>query len=277
MTNDRRWGIAVVVAAALALIVVNRVSGRNVHGEPVALPWTPPPAVGACLVVPDLGATSTEPSEVPCSEPHTAEVVESWRAGAESPSGAAAGADRCSSQGPTMTGTSGPDWTAPQPWLLSRPVSGGAPLGWQACVVGPVTSGPQLRALQYAGSVNPLPGGESSAAVGACYRDELQQVDCTTPHFVQRIGTFQPEYLARTPVTGCLDFAVDQVGAAAFGGAHPLQAKVSQDPSMGSMVLQDDGSRQLVPMQTCEVSSAEPGRELVGSVIGLGDRPIPYG
>lgn len=73
----RAVGAAVIVAALLALLVANRMSGPDVRGRALALPPLPPPASSACLV----HSGAFDAVEVPCAQPHTAEVIRSWPAG----------------------------------------------------------------------------------------------------------------------------------------------------------------------------------------------------
>lgn len=294
MGTDRRIGIVLIAVAALALMVVSRVNGRDVPGEAVALPWTPPPAVGACLKFSDAGADDTgmatldpkgtdrtpadpaasafaanDPQAVPCSRPHQVEVTQSWRKDAQPD-----GRTECDNMGATRTTRDSADWQAPQLWLMGSYVHGGDPLGWVACVQGPVTMGRQMTSLLYTGRLL-HDSGRAGPTVGACFRDGDQQVDCAVPHFLERVGEFRPQYLSRKPATSCEAFARSVVGAKAFQGPNPLRTFTSQDPSIGVTMLDGDAQR-MIPMTTCNVMSAEPGRELSDSVVGLGDKPIPY-
>jgi hypothetical protein len=168
------------------------------------------------------------------------------------------------------------DWQAPQPWLGSSFVRGGDPLGWVACVMGPMSTGPQMTSLLFTGTLSPVPDGEAAPQIGSCFRDPDQQVDCTVAHFTERIGEFMPQDLSRKPATSCEDFARSVVGAKAFQGPNPLRAYTSEDPSIGVTMLDGDAQR-MIPMTICNVRSADLGRELTDSVIGLGGKPIPYG
>ncbi|MDQ2847580.1 MAG: hypothetical protein M3Y77_14800 [Actinomycetota bacterium] len=57
-----------------------------------------------------------------------------------------------------------------------------------------------------------------------------------------------------------------------------LQSRTSIDSTMGTVMVRDpgDGAQHPVdPGLACDVIAAS-GRQLVGSVVGLGDKPLPY-
>lgn len=273
MGSDRRIGVALIVAAAIALLAITGTSGRGIAGHAVALPWSTPPAVGACLTMPDVTAANQDPVQVPCNRLHTAEVVRSWRKGQQP----AQDVDPCSGMSVTWMSNPSLDWIQPPPSVLSRYVNGGDPLGWVACIQGPVTAGSEILPLQYTGTLAAGPDGRPAARIGTCYRDPAQQVDCHRPHFFELIGVFIAQNPDSRPLSSCGAYARAQVGPAAFVDNSGLKAIVGQDQSPQMMSTIGGTSAAWLSSSTCLVMSAVPGRELVGSVIGLGDRPIPYG
>lgn len=271
MGKDRRVGVALVIVAALVLAVASRVSGRDVNGQAGAVPWTTPPAVGSCLLTHETGPDSSDPTVVPCERMHTVEVIQSWRKD-EQPD---PDQDLCAAPGTSSPAATPPtDWTAPPTLILRMYLNGGDPLGWVACVLGPVTGGTMMQPVAFTGS---LPGESSdpaSAAVPVCLLDAEQQVGCADQHIAQRIGEFRTTDLTAKPLTSCHDLARRLIGPDAFGGPDPLVVRVSGSDTGGWKGASAGGFESVL---WCDVTPTDLGRTLVGSVIGLGDRPIPYG
>lgn len=271
----RLIGISLLVVAAVALLVVNRFSGRDVPGQATGLPPIPPPAAGACLIRADVGA----PVEVPCTDPHTAEVIQSWnisrRIGAESgcpPGGVTSGVFAF-----------GDSWEPATPSMAISTIWFGGPIGWAACVRMPVMEKNQNTPLRYFGRLTEIGSdSERAAIVGRCFAGRItdepgsdaypNQVDCTDPHATQRLGIFLPTRRYDEPGQSCRQFAEQTIGPAA-GGSDGLQIAEHTDRSKGSFDV--SAEQQTIFAITCDVQTA-PGRQLVGSVVGLGDGPIPF-
>lgn len=277
---DRRSaGLVLIVLTLLAMVVVNRLLARDVDGTAVALPPIPPPAVGSCVARVDDPVLAVDPV-VDCSVPHAGEVVQSWPA--RKPATAA-----CSG-GVAFGWQLGVGWAQPLTSISTTKVSFGGPVGWAACVQIPVERNNPSVALQHTGSLTmPAPG--TSAAVGLCFETTAKsldsptvydsQVDCTSPHTVQRLGEFLPLPQDQLPSEQCAAFAQRTVNSTqAFSGAGALQSRTSIDLTIGRVTVRDPGDgtqHQADPGLACDVIAAS-GRQLVGSVVGLGDKPLPY-
>lgn len=267
MRNERWLGISLLVAAVLAVLVVNRVSGRDVAGEATAVALQPIPPVGSCL-----DTRGEQPGPVDCRTPHTAEVYQSWRIGHPP----AHISDRCASGGYNSYPPVGADWKTPQIPIVSTRVSTTAPLGWQACVFMPAIVGDTSRPLSYVGQLSFGSRGtdtDPTPMIGACYLPSRMQVDCSTPHTIERIGLFVASDGAEQPAHTCAEFARIQVGSAAFTGPESLAVVTGNDDWSGISVY-DARTGESVPPQICTVVAP---RDLVGSVVGLSDNPLPYG
>lgn len=125
MSMDRKpLGVAIIVATALALLIVNKASGRDAQGTAVPAPPLPVPAAGACIEVPAATRVLvTRATVVGCTGPHTGEVVKAWatRSLATSmiPCGVIAHADFAAAG----------NWAIPPVTAVSFPVSDGGPVG----------------------------------------------------------------------------------------------------------------------------------------------------
>lgn len=253
-----------IVAAVLALIAVNRVSGRDVAGTAVSVALPPIPAVGSCL-----DTRAAPPLQVDCAERHTAQVYQSWREG----SPPAEISDRCASGGISWGVPMNPDWSPPQIPTFSTKLSSGDPLGWEVCAFVATVDGNPAQALSYVGSLHRGADGDPAAVIGSCFTDQHLQIDCATPHRIERIGVFQPVSPNRRPVTGCAEFAAGIIRPAAFSGADALRAVSGVDTS-GLVGVTDGTTGEVIPLQTCSVVAPRP---LVDSVRALGDKPLPFG
>ncbi len=266
----RGVGAAAIVAALLALLVANRMSGPDVRGRALALPPLPPPASSACLV----HSGAFDAVEVPCAQPHTAEVIRSWPAGGVPVVNGGAWRVACPT-GMTIPSAE-PDavnWTATAPPVANSILRGGGPvLGWAACARYPSPTFRPDLALHYRGKLTPDEHGQATATVGNCFRAGGQQIDCAFPHPVERLGEFLPS-AGLLPVDTCLDFARRTVGSGARFSAAGLLAVQGSDPTRHPG---DDRSGSPIAMLTCEVH-APADRALVGTVVGLGDAPLPFG
>lgn len=266
----RAVGAAVIVAALLPLLVLNRVNGPDVPGRALAIPPIPPPAAGACL----LHSGAFDAVEIPCAQPHTAEVIRSWpAAGVPVVNG---GAWRVACPTGMTIPSAEPDavnWTATAPPVATSILRGGGPvLGWAACARYPSPPFRPDLALHYRGTLAPDEQGRATVTVGNCFRADGQQIDCTLPHPVERLGEFRPR-AGGLPVDTCLDFARRTVDSSAAFGVAGLLAVQGRDPTRRPG---DDRSGLPVPTLTCEVH-APTDRALVGTVVGLGDAPLPFG
>lgn len=264
MTKERGIGIAVVLAAAVVLIAVNRLSGPDLRGEAVAVPLPPIPAVGSCL-----DTRGGEPTPVGCDRRHTAEVYQSWRKG-HSPADIS---DRCAAGGAIRPARPGDDWSLPPDPTFSTKLSSPGPVGWEVCAFVAAADGDPSQPLSFVGSLTPGSTGRKPAAIGACYADRTTRIDCGAAHRVERIGQFLASSLDPRPAESCQDFARRIVGAPAFTGPDPLHVITGLDRS-GPVTIVDATTGEPVLLQTCSVVAPRP---LVDTVLGLDNRPLPFG
>ncbi|MGI8416376.1 MAG: hypothetical protein ACR2P2_09285 [Nakamurella sp.] len=277
--DRRRAGLVLIVVTLLAMVVVNRILARDVDGTAVAPPPIPPPAVGSCVARVDHPVLAVDPV-VDCSVPHAGEVVQSWPA--RKPLTAA-----CSG-GVAFGWQLGVSWAQPMMSISTTEVSFGGRVGWAACVQIPVERNDPSVALQHTGSLTaPTPG--DGAAIGLCFDAAGKQldsaavydsqVDCTSPHTVQRLGQFLPLQQAQLPIEQCAAFAQRTVNSTqAFSGVGALMSRTSIDSTIGRVTVRDsgDGTEHTTDGGVaCDVIAAA-GRQMVGSVVGLGNKPLPY-
>lgn len=295
MSMDRKpLGVAIIVATALALLIVSKASGRDAQGTAVPAPLLPVPAAGACIEVPAATRVLvTRATVVGCTGPHTGEVVKAWatRSLATSmiPCGVIAHADFAAAG----------NWAIPPVTAVSFPVSDGGPVGWTACMTEPyATAGPDPGPVEYVGrisrisTVSELPSSlrmclleldDAAAGSGGTLYQEVLRVGCSQRHNWEVLAVIADPTKRATP--DCMQFARHTVGSSsAFTGPDALLAgtlpstsagvRSGDGPSMGTWytVSADDAQ----DADTCGVHAAA-GRTLVGSVAGLGSRPIPYG
>ncbi len=310
---SRRWsGILLLAIAAFAVFVIPRVLSPGIAGSPSGLPFPDPPPVGACVLVdPDAVV------QVPCSQEHDGEVAKSWPAGelpaptfvlnrnysmlATDDDGALLTSDAlCSGWGSQYVGTLkkfGPAlWSPAEPSYFT--VTVGAPPGsgteshhWVACVVFP---GEQSK---YLGSVHDSGGATGNTrpdVFGWCFpttsgATPAVYVSCAEPHRLEQLATFIPTqqmFYANTITvettmteidSRCRQLATQMIGAAdpTFGGQLEIvAAAVSDLQDVGEGMESVVRSGLLIP--DCVVRYLGAG-QLTGTVVGLGEHPLPLG
>ncbi|MDQ6657444.1 MAG: hypothetical protein M3Z00_04320 [Actinomycetota bacterium] len=276
----RRGGLVLIVLTLLVLVVVNRILARDVDGKAVAVPPIPPPAVGSCVARTDDPVATVDPI-VDCSVAHAGEVVQSWPAREPVDAGCSGGVVFGWQLGAGS-------WSRPMTSISTTMVTFGGIVGWSACVEVPVERNSPSVALLHTGSLV-TPQRDGTAAVGLCFEataKELDtaavydaQVDCASAHTAQRVGEFFPQPQQQIPAEQCASYARRVVNSThAFSGAAALLPRTGIDSSIGTVTVRDpgDGSEHAInPGLACDVLAA-PGRQLVGSVVGLGDKPLPY-
>ncbi|WP_420124136.1 hypothetical protein [Nakamurella sp.] len=301
---DRRLvGVALVVVALAAVMVVPALSGIRSVGTPVAVSLPVPPAVGDCVV--RLPAVGTDQGQSPpqvsmdrlllgsCAGAIAAEVVAFWpdeSALVDAPRSRRAGPcypPLAQYAGLTLDATS---TGAAEPWLV-EPVSWRPTLAyqaflvvptdlerragraWSACAIAP--SGGQ----DYRGSLNASFGiGALPAGFGSCWTPDASgrfggPGDCAAPHTAQLVATgwtgpYGPSASADI-VASCRRVAarVMETADPARGGQLTFVAD-----RMGGLASRWSGNPSTLG---CFVVSAD-GRPLTGLVTGIGDRPLPF-
>lgn len=292
-----------IALAVLALLVANRVSGRNLPGQATAVPPIPVPAAGDCVRFEDpsgvlvAGVSVVDPVIVPCSEEHHAAVMQAWRG---DPADHQKGIDPTSGCGQMLFVNPGSDWAMPPLSTDSQLVDVGGPIGWSGCLAAPVDADHSVTlysgSLADLGSVAELPvalrycfghreSGDSGPVSPAPYEPTYpgyERVPCTFPHSWELIGVKPGD----ADSDGCRELATTLVGSAAPFAVHPaLQVQVLIDYSPTAFTVAVDPSTAVGQVdlvegprtaQHCAVG-APAGRLLTDSVVGLGNRPLPLG
>lgn len=285
----RGVGAVVLLLAVLSVVVVPQVLRSGLlDGRASRAPFPEPPAIGTCIA--DAPAYLVIPV-VPCSEPHLWEVTERWLA--EDPQRSTArDPETCRQIGVVYSGLverAYGDWTllvgldttrfrAPRPNRVGR-------TGWTVCVAGATHGQPLSRTLLGA-ALNP---GSLPDQLGVCWADDgrggLLSASCLEPHPWQILAT----------ATVAAEFTeVDGAG----GSQHKPSSITTASPSCpdlaATLMQTDDPSRggALTFVQEQWYSgAADPAagtttvaciakvsgyRLLAGSLIGVGDDPLPW-
>lgn len=271
--RDRKvLGAAVMVAAVLGLLIVNHVSGRDVPGTATAKPLIPPPPAGSCLL-----EAGTDVTVVPCADQHTSEVADSRQAF----SGGAplwCGLSRTEPPTRTIATVGWGYWAFP---LEKRRIAFGGSVGWQACVTGltPPSVRTDSAAAGYRGRVADLADpAKRPVELRLCFDSAVDiepappGVSCLLKHRGEVLGIAW----VSNPTDAAMAASCRALATALIGSDRPVAT---------GELLARTGTQPLVPgtesggntaFVTCGVQ-ARAGSQLVGSVIGLGNGPIPYG
>jgi len=164
-------------------------------------------------------------------------------------------------------------------WMLPSVVMQAAGRSWAACVATPGVSG------FYRGRVaNSYRGGRLPDLYGTCWDRStpsagMDAVDCGESHAAELISVGDvPDRAATTSAAinaDCLRLAADVMGRADPTAGGGLQVKVAPDlpdaPAAPSSPVAEPRGLNVV----CFVTAGE--RSLTGSLVGIGENPIPYG
>lgn len=302
---DRRLvGVALVVVALAAVMVVPALSGIRSLGTPVAVALPVPPVVGDCVVrlpAVDESDQGQAPPQVsmdevllgPCDGAIAGEVVAFWADETglvDAPRWRRAGPcypPLAQYAGLTLDATS---TGAAQPWLV-EPVSWRPTLAfqaflivptdlerragrtWSACVIAP--AGGQDYRGSLAGSFG---SGALPAGFGSCWTPDASGLlvgpgECAGPHTAQLVATgWTGPYGTSADadvVASCRRVAarVMETADPARGGQLTFVAD-----RLGRLATQWNGNPSTLG---CFVVSAD-GRALTGLVTGIRDRPLPF-
>jgi hypothetical protein len=302
---DRRVaGIAVLVLALLAVVIVPSISGRRVVGTAVGLTFAAPPEVGDCVAPLPSGVlnTSSRTPEVPisaieleasCSGPIGGEVVGVW------PTQAAAQNDQFGSRrgGPCYRQVA--DYAGLQPFSRSidvfgapfdgrvswKPTIGFKPINivpgtlaaaggqnWVACLAVPTLATTYHGTLRDAYVSGTLPD-----AFGLCWDgDDLDTaanlLHCDDPHPAELLATGWVQNRATISKAEIEASCRSVAGRIMRTADSTRQGAIS---IVADQVSQDGAQRGDEPLAVnCFVTAILPQR-LSSTVVSLGDRPLP--
>lgn len=302
---DRRVaGIVLLVVALVAVMVVPLLSGRRTAGSPVAMSFPLPPQIGDCLMAPFPGAaTAGVPPEIPvtatrfgpCTGVVGGQVVGFWpdRAAAD----AANVGVRTAWTGPCYraaaeyagldsTGRSvdfpgvvanGPAVWKPtisfSPYLL---VPGDeekrAGRSWTACVAVPTDRADYAGTLRAAFSTGEMPAEFGSCWAGTDLDDVPNTEQCTRPHTAELVATGWIRNRVEAP-TAVIDQLCTDITGRILRTTDPTRGgelRLVVDRFTSGMVSRQDSALVI----GCFLTSSG-GQKLSGTLIGLGDRPVP--
>jgi hypothetical protein len=308
--GDPTAGALLLVVGAIAVLAARTLLAPGVHGDAAPAPWPTPPPVGSCVIL-DLN----EVARVPCDSPHSGEVVATWRAG-EQPRPLLGAAPRrplvtvsvtrqlpvtpsddlCTGWVEQYTGWTQfaishggiGEWIAPKPLVAPKLVvapagQGTADWHWSACVV-------QTQQPLYTGIVRSaasrsarLPGQILICLNRGVASSEF--VACDEPHSVELIGVMSLSGRMMAADTIAVDrstadvhqLCVDMVAARA-GTANPTHNGQLEVVTESVWVQRETPTVVWPPgwlVPDCLIRVVGGGK-LVGSVVGLGDRPLPW-
>lgn len=280
------------LVAAIALPVL---AGKPVDGAPVAAVIDPPPAVGSCvggITSADPGAAGRATPSLPvatvvkCSGEVTGEII-SVTAQRSAPVASTLGEydqanPSCRSQVEKYLGTTATTVIAGVQWNLNIDVDvttvgpdahdRAAGRTWSACVLSAADQIYPATPLHLSWQSGTLPD-----AFGLCWAENLVQhgvpTNCTSPHRTQQIGYGFVTQASDTGTGIVSSASPDDVAA----GCRTLAATVLKvaDPTRGGALtvkVVDDTSG--APFVQCAVAVVGTAR-LTGSLIGIGNRPLP--
>lgn len=304
----RRWGgVLILLAVGIVALVLPGLLGRQVSGSAVAVPVPAPPRVGDCLVAPPDHSPASSAVIAPCAAERFGEVVtvtEEPRPAAatsrrEGNEDAAVSADRdrqaCSDAVLRYLGLAvGADhegfvqsyWQplAPLDMSIDQPSARQLAAGqhWRACdfYVHDHTG----KSASYLGSARDGYGvGSPPDALAYCLStgDLMtgQSVPCSEPHGAEAFGgtsTARPGLTAASLASSCAALAarLTRMPDPTAGGVLQVQATAVHSPT-GTTQPGLAGPGGLTGFAAC-VLSAPSGRQLGGSVLALGSRPVPW-
>jgi hypothetical protein len=300
---DRRLaGALVLVAALVAVLVMPSLAGRRVAGAPLASTFPDPPMVGTCLLdpVPEESVNFGVPPEIavtaasfgPCEGSIGGEVVATWAelsAAEQAPSSRLGGP--CYLQAASFAGlepsgrstdlpgapSGGPAIWKPSIGMDAFLVVPGvreqnAGRTWRACLAVPVARTSYQGTLRAAFTTGDMPD-----EFGLCWQgvdlDLLPKlVPCDEPHPAELLATGFIRDRLQAP-TEVIESSCVQIAARVMHTDDPTRGgvlRVVADRHSGGSASRDDSPLTI----GCFVTTTGE-QELSGTVIGLGDDPVP--
>ena len=302
---DRRLTGALLLIAALALaLVIPALDGRRLAGAGIMVQLPPEPRVGDCVLASPTGAGGTPgdspspfgPTFAACDDRSVAgEVVAVIGANGDLSApidSLAVDEINCRRSALVYSGAMLKDgrslWAGRYPadrvtWdltlnlratlLLPSPVLRSAGQGWTACVAAPA-GGEQYRGRLAAA----FPGGPLPDEFGVCVAQRrpsvlVNPVPCGSPHIAELVATATVPGGGRTPVADIKD-SCERVASMIVGRSDPTAAgQLVVEASITPAAAQFLALPQPLDL-ACYISSET--RPLSGTLVGLGDRPIPF-
>ncbi len=302
-----RVGLCLLLVAGLAALTIRAVMAPGLAGSATAAPMPLPPAVGSCVV---LDGASV--SVVQCAEPHSGEVVMSWSAGVDPADAVAPEADSRVTFSVVRSLPSGSDrgcagwtqqytgwtrylaehrndlWFPPEPLAVGRMLAAPAGAGlpdrhWVACVA--LTADPL-----YIGTIRGVAQdyeADRPDAVAVCVTTQHAKVafpQCAQAHTTELLASVALTQQMMMSHTVAVDHTSVQVHQLCLKMATQLTG--NRDPTYGGQLeVVTESVWQQTPQASvagvpswvipdCLIRVVGSG-ELVGSVIGLGDSPLP--
>lgn len=306
----RGVGALVLLTAVVLVLATSALLNPGLAGQPAAAPLPAPPAVGSCLVL-----TPDRADAVPCDQEHHAEVVRTWPAGTLPPGvatfaaiaaypfggGGRVGTADCEDE--QQAWVQGADVPGSQFWVVSSPVVDSqllaappaqrtASQGWVACIV----VAPDRQLLT--GSLRAGTPTPPVSRLGSCVQEATNAwgpvtLTCDQPHRTEILASFrigsvfddQGHYIGfandATLSASCtaLVAAVARTDDPTFGGRLEVRAESLFPASIWEVDATDPAGMPVhtyIPLPQCAVELVGDGT-LSGTVVGLGDGPLPLG
>ncbi len=311
-TPPRRWsGSLLLIVAVLLVVTSSAVLDGGVRGSAAPVPLPAPPPVGSCLTL-----TATSATEVPCTRPHDGEVLLTWPAG-RLPDGvtdfSAVAAYPFGAGGQVKTAgcsVAQQEWVHPDDlpgaafWnptnpvvdsqLITAPPGDRTPReGWIACILVAPDRQPIAGSLRGVGADAAPPSRLGSCLQTASNAWGAVTLTCDRPHRVEILASFrirsvfdESSRFTGMPDDATLDAACRALAAAVtgsddptFGGRLRVRATSLFPASIREINAMDPAGnpvRTYIPLPQCAVDLVGDGL-LTGTVVGLGDRPLPVG
>lgn len=296
----RLAGIVVVLLALCAVVVVPALDGKRVAGSAVATSFPDPPKVGECLRSPFslVGVQSGSPAEISvmdvslgaCADSVSGEVVAFWdtRTAAEQAPAARFGgpcyrqaAEYAGLQSGRSTDLPGAPADGPVRW---KPTIGFTPYlvvpgdveqraghSWTACLVVPAGG------VAYNGTLRDAFLRGLPAQYGRCF--DSANLDllptallCDQPHAAELLATGWIPDRSQVSLTD-IERSCRAIAGRLIGTADPTKGEALRVVA-DRLTLQSDGRPDGPLTVSCSMTGAGMA-QLSGSVIGLGDRPVP--
>jgi hypothetical protein len=306
--DRRQWGVVMLVTVLLLALLVPVIGGRRMPGVAARVPIPGPPQVGDCLTT-EVGSgrsalayaqtTVFAPSLGPCGEHNYGEVV---FLASDSSSFPASVVNRMSNPEPLACESSAagylgwptdsPQPADPAPGSVDRMLGNWRPAAtaavaligpdlaqylvgqdWIACVVLP-------QVAPYAGSGRGGLAGGSADAFGVCVVDGgmpvQQAVPCSDAHRSEIFATIAAQDQTRAvDLESCFRLVqrLTDMADPTAGGA--LQIEVATDRSVVAMTHTVQAPAVAARAGRCVVTALGE-RRLGASLVGIGDRPLPW-